>query len=1016
MNRVPFGLCLAIASALLVAEGCSDRSSDRDKVDPTISIETPTTAPTYRASSTPIVLGGTASDNRAVESVTWSNADTGGSGTATGTTTWTATVPLNQGSNQITVTAADRAGNFANDTITVTMDDVPPQVSIETPTTATTYGTVTTPIPLGGIASDNDTVAAVTWSNPATGGSGTASGTTAWTADVPLAMGSNPITVTAEDPTGLTATDSITVTLSAGEVYAWGSGANGQLGDGTAPISNVPVQVVDPSDTSGFLQGAAGVAAGTYHTVAVMTDGTVRAWGANSAGQLGDGTNTDRETPVQVRDPADISTFLNGVVAVSAGRSHTVALLSDGTVRTWGSNWDGELGDGTMAGSFTPVQVVEPTDLSGYLTGVAGIATGWSHTVAVKTNGEVWAWGSNSAGQLGDGTTVNSPMAIQVTDPGDLSGFLQGIVSVGAGDSHSVASVGDGSARAWGSNFNGQLGDGTTTGSLTPVQVIDPPHLTGYLYEVASVAAAGSHSYAVLNDGTVRSWGNNIDGQLGDGTTTDRDTPVKVIDPADLSGDLTTITAAATGHGHVLALRGDTLLKAWGWNRYGQLGNGANLDRTLPDWVIDPPPPTSYLTGVTAIAAGREHSAAVLSDGTVRTWGRNWFGQLGDGTARQRTEPGRVIDPSDPTGYLTEVVEIAAGTYHTVGRKEDRTLRAWGLNDAGQIGDGTTIPRWTPAQVIDPSDPTGFLTAVTVVTAGGFGHTVALLSDGTVRAWGSNAYGQIGDGGIMVTSVPTPVQVVDPSDPTGYLQGVVALAAGGDHTIALKGDGTVWGWGRNNYGQLGNGTTLGSSTLTAVVDPTDPSGLLTGVVAIAAGTWYHTVALKANGTVRAWGWNNYGQLGDGTTTGSMIPVQVIDPSDPTGFLTGVTAIGAGGQHVVALLSDGTLRAWGWNTYGQLGDGGTTDSSEPIQVTDPTDPSGFLTSVTTPLACGMGHSIALISDGTVRTWGSNRYGELGDGTTTGRRTPVRVIDPSDPTGFLTGVTSIAAGTYHSVALK
>ena len=261
--------------------------------------------------------------------------------------------------------------------------------------------------------------------------------------------------------------------------------------------------------------------------------------------------------------------------------------------------------------------------------------------------------------------------------------------------------------------------------------------------------------------------------------------------------------------------------------------------------------------------------------------------------------------------------------------------------------------------------------------AAGESYTMALKVDGTVWTWGFNGFGGLGDGTTIKRL--TPVQV------TG-LVGVTTIAAGQYHTVALKSDGTVWAWGYNDSGQLGDGTTTNQLT------PVQVTGLA-GVIAVAAGQ-YHTVALKGDGTVWAWGRNEYGQLGVGTTTNCLTPVPV------TG-LSGVTAIAAGGYHTVVLKGNGTVWAWGANQYGQLGDGTTTEQHAPVPV-----PS--LAGVTSIVA-GEGHSVALKNDGAVWTWGHNDSGQLGDGTATDRLTPA-------PVSGLVGVTAIAAGGGHSVILK
>jgi alpha-tubulin suppressor-like RCC1 family protein/lysophospholipase L1-like esterase len=371
--------------------------------------------------------------------------------------------------------------------------------------------------------------------------------------------------------------------------------------------------------------------------------------------------------------------------------------------------------------------------------------------------------------------TASRPPSLEAVDPqlASSSGSrLATAVAISGGGTHSCALLGDGTARCWGDNNWGQLGDGTTTSRSTPVAVSG---LTG----AVAISAGAYHTCALLGDGTARCWGGNYRGQLGDGTTAYRSTPVAV------SG-LTGAVAISAGWDHSCAVLGNGTAWCWGWNGTGQLGDGAAADRSTPVAV-------SGLTGAVAISAGWEHSCAVLGNGTARCWGDNDWGQLGDGTTADRSTPVAVSG-------LTGAVAISARGNHSCALLGDDTARCWGRNDWGQLGDGTTADRSTPVAVSG-------LTGAVAISAGG-NHSCALLGDDTAWCWGTNHYGQLGDG--TTTNRSTPVAV-------SGLTGAVAISAGWDHSCAVLGNGTAWCWGANYYGQLGDGTTTNRSTPVAVV-------------------------------------------------------------------------------------------------------------------------------------------------------------------------------------------------------
>ncbi len=368
-----------------------------------------------------------------------------------------------------------------------------------------------------------------------------------------------------------------------------------------------------------------------------------------------------------------------------------------------------------------------------------------------------------------------------------------------------------------------------------------------------AVAAGGSHSVFLHEDGTVWCWGSNAYGQLGSGEGPARAAPRRV---EGLSG----IVAVAAGENHTLALREDGAVFAWGRNNNGQLGNNTLVPASLPVQVAAPV--GGYLTGVTAIAAGREHSVALKDDGTVLAWGANLYGQLGDGTGSRRLLPVPTLLSLAPEAVpLAGIKAVAAGYFHTVALKDDGAVLTWGAGAGGRLGDGTTANRFLPVQVIDGG--------VAQVAAGG-AHTLALRENGTVLAWGVNTYGQLGDA--TFGSRTTPVSVV-------LLEGVAGLGAGEDHSLAFKAEGTAWAWGRNSSGQLGDGTTNNRTARVQVVGPAGGGPFLLDIVALSGGS-LHTLALQGEGVLLAWGENSSGQLGDGTFSSRSVPVQVQLPSPP----------------------------------------------------------------------------------------------------------------------------------------
>ncbi len=710
-----------------------------------------------------------------------------------------------------------------------------------------------------------------------------------------------------------------------GSVLTWGDNFAGQLGDGTQ-------DVLHSSDSRwAKIESVRSVAAGNSHSLAIKPNGNLWSWGANGAGQLGDGTTTDRPLPARVGGIANVR-------GVAGGLGHTIAVKEDGTVWTWGSNASGQLGNNTTTNRLTPAQLPS-------ISGVTAVAAGFSHSAALRSDGTVLMWGENADGQLGDGTFSSKLVPTQV--PG-----LTGVIAIAADGNFTIALKSDKTVWSWGSNNFGQLGDGTNANKNVPVQV------TG-LTNVNAIASGVTHCLALRSDGRVWAWGDNNNGRLGIGMdyssqeSQTRPLPVVVVSNA---------VAIDAGGMTSLALTANGTLFHWGAGNnvgYPQQANAGEARQILstPSFNPDGGNYTSALSvtvsypspsvKISSFSVGTMHTAAVTADGKVYSWGGNNNGQLGGGPGL----PSQSTIPVQAIG-INGVAGVSAGGAHTVALKTDGTVWGWGNNESGQLGNGTGSTTPSPVRA------TG-LTNIIAISAG-IQHTLALRSDGTVWAWGNNTYGGLGNGAQNFSEL-SPVQVIGLTD-------VKAIAAGAESSFALKTDGTVWSWGRNLAGELGNGSSVASSPT-----PVQVSGL-TNIESVATGVTF-SLARRNDGTLWSWGSNIYGQLGDGTNELRRTPVKVAG-------LNNVVAVAAGGATSMARLSNGTVWTWGENFRGQLGNGTNVPwSYTPVQVSGLTNP--------TVIDMGGSHAGALASTGKFSLWGDNDFGQLGDGTTVGRLVPTEM---------------------------
>jgi alpha-tubulin suppressor-like RCC1 family protein len=677
-------------------------------------------------------------------------------------------------------------------------------------------------------------------------------------------------------------------------------------------------------------------------------------------------------------------------LALAAGGDHTCAVLKDGTAWCWGRNTNGQLGDGSDSDRTEPVQVAELTD-------VTAIAGGGHHSCAIHAGGAVSCWGANYGSQLGN-TPGDHLTPVPVVG-------LSGALDIVAGDAHSCARLDGGSVTCWGANSHGQLGDGTVgTGRGTPRQVEGPAGVT-------AIAADGSTTCAIDGNQALWCWGDNDEGQLGDGTKTQSPAAKKVIS-SDVAG-------VAVGDEFTCALLSpDGKVMCSGANQRGQLGVspstmspstmvpvplqgkadaviagarfacaidgqrqlqcwGENDDFELADQLVNGPTPSAYVNVAAAVGGGR-HLCALTKGGSISCSGYNGRGEIGDGKRTTRAIPQSVSG-------LAGVNAIAGGNRYTCAVRDDHTVVCWGRNDSGELGIGYV----SRSDVLTPTKVEGVAGATSVAT--GDHHACALLgpeADRAVVCWGRNSQGELGDGKLSARDVALPV--------TGLTQ-ATALSVGGAHSCALTTTGVMC-WGKNDFGQSGDGQPNALNQATLV------NRLPAEITEIATGK-SHTCAI-AQGKVWCWGSNAVGQLGIGKTgeTPQLYkpsPVQTSAKVD----LENVDHLSAHGDFTCAHVSTDSLWCWGYDTLGT----GTPDMNGVSRsLTAQQVVRGLAGLAATKVATGSTHACALKTDGTVACWGENSVGQVGDPSYTNR------TEPFDVPG-LAEVRDIAAADQHSCAV-
>ncbi|AKV54968.1 hypothetical protein AB656_00245 [Bifidobacterium actinocoloniiforme DSM 22766] len=670
---------------------------------------------------------------------------------------------------------------------------------------------------------------------------------------------------------------------------------------------------------------------------------------------------------------------------ISAGDNHSLALDSNGNTYAWGQNYYGKLGDGTtITQRNQPVRVHAPAGVT-----FTQISAGWGHSMAIGSDNYTYAWGYNNEGELGDGTPNLRSTPVRVSTPAGVR-----FTRISAGYWHSLAIGSDGntytygSAYAWGNNSEGELGHGTGGNQHTPAPV-STPSSGNPTNTWKTISAGNSHSLALDSDGHAYAWGYNRFGQLGDGTTNDHSKPAPVLTPRYV------IDGVAFGGASVTSKTVNATTGAWDMH-VPQHTPGA-VDVTV----------AYHLDGLDVngnIANPRYQSGTVTLRYTYATPYTVSF-QLGGAPG---TPPASQYSyPDDPQPINWPVPDpVWAGHWFDGWAKPDgspwdftqpvrndltltatwRTPRFTMTPTRGPDTGGTTVHITPP----DPPQPLRF----TQISAGSF-HSLAIGTDGNTYAWGYNFNGQLGDGTRASRSAPVRV-----STPPGVR--FTAVSAGGYHSLAISSDGRLYSWGSNSNGQLGDGGSSDRNTPAPVNPATDNTATWK---TISAGG-YHNLALRADGHAYSWGANTHGQLGDGANDPN--PHSTPAPVNPAADNTATwKTISAGDSHNLALNRDGHAYNWGADNNGQLGDDNTTDQRQPT----PASPAADNTDTWTAISAGGYHSLALNRDGHAYNWGANGYGQLGDTTTTERHTPTPTTRAITITGTTFEPTNAPTPTWN-----
>src|SRR6056300_1416735 len=500
----------------------------------------------------------------------------------------------------------------------------------------------------------------------------------------------------------------------------------------------------------------------------------------------------------------------------------------------------------------------------------------------------------------------------------------------------------DGTLHGFGYNGNGNLGDGTTTNRPSPV-LINGGSLSGK--SVSSVACGAHHTMVIATDGTLHGFGLPDSFQLGVQTQT-----IIFTNRGSLSGK--SVSSVACSQQHTMVIATDGTLHGFGYNAFGNLGDGTTTNRPSPLLING-----GSLSGksVSSVACSQYYTMVIATDGTLHGFGYNGYGNHGDGTTTNRTSP-VLINGGSLSGK--SVSSVACGTTHTMVIATDGTLHGFGYNGSGKLGDGAYTNRPSPV-LINGGSLSGKSVSSVACGQNGQHHTMVIATDGTLHGFGLASSFQLG--------VQTQTIIFTNR---GSLSGknVSSVVCGANYTMVTATDGTLHGFGYNGQGQLGDGTTT-TRTSPDLINGGSLSGK--NVSSVACG-YYHTMVIATDGSLHGFGYNNYGQLGDGTQYTTRLSPVLINGGSLSG--KSVSSVACGANHTMVIATDGSLHGFGYNGYGNLGDGTTTNRLSPVLIN-----GGSLSGINvSSVTCGYYHNVVTATDGSLHGFGYNGGGDLCDG--------------------------------------